>query len=387
MKNQSADHQPHGANPRRIKSNKNTSYFCLILFLLALPLAGCGADDAPAPTPTPTTAPAPAAPPAATATPAPTAVVVPPGSFVNPVFRQDFADPHILQDGDTFYGFATNSLSRNIMMARSTDLVNWELLTDAMPALPKWAQLGGSYVWAPEVMKIGDKYVMYYTARDKEIDRQCIGVATSDKPEGKYRDTNDKALICPADQGGAIDANPFRDGDKLYLYWKNDGNCCGQATWLYGQEMSPDGLTLTTEPVQLIRNEMAWEGAVTEGPTMWKHADKYYLFYSANNYAGLEYAVGYAVCDTPLGPCTKGAENPILKTSLERPPVIGPGGQALLQIGDQTWIAYHAWEVSSAGLKTARRFMWLDRLDWVDGKPVVRGPTTAPQPKPAVNGG
>jgi len=256
-----------------------------------------------------------------------------------------------------------------------------------MPALPKWAKLGGSYVWAPDVIKIGDKYVMYYTARDKQADRQCIGVATSDKPDGKYLDKNDKAFICQADLGGDIDAAALQDGDKLYLYWKNDGNCCAMGTYIYAQELAPDGLSLVGEPSQLMRNTEAWEGSVTEGPTMFKHEDKYYLFYSANNYAGVDYAVGYATCDSPTGPCTKATENPILKTSLQKPPVIGPGGQTLLQLGSQTWIAYHVWEIASTGLKTDRRFMWLDRVDWQDGKPVIKGPTTSPEPKPEVTGG
>ena len=89
------------------------------------------------------------------------------GEFENPVLRNDFADPFVLKDGDTFYAYATNGSGKNIQEATSTDLVHWTMLADAMPSLAKWAQLGGSYVWAPEVMKIGSKYVMYYTARTK----------------------------------------------------------------------------------------------------------------------------------------------------------------------------------------------------------------------------
>ena len=52
-------------------------------------------------------------------------------------------------------------------------------------------------------------------------------------------DTNDKAFVCQSAEGGTIDASPFRDGDKLYLYFKNDGNCCNKTTYLYGQELAP----------------------------------------------------------------------------------------------------------------------------------------------------
>jgi len=298
--------------------------------------------------------------------------------------RADFPDPFILHDRDTFYGYATNTAGgSNIQLAQSTDLVHWQVLSDAMPSLPKWAQLGGSYVWAPEVIKVGDRYNLYFTARDKQADRQCVGVATSDKPTGKFKDTSDKPLVCQVDQGGTIDPSPFRDGDKLYLYFKNDGNCCGKPTYLYSQELAPDGLSLTGQPTQLVRNDRAWEGSVVEGPTMWKHDNHYFLFFSANDYAGPPYAVGYASCTSPTGPCQDAPENPILKTATNTTPlVIGPGGQTIVEDHGKTWIAYHVWEVSSTGLRTDRRFMWLDQLTWEDEKPHVHGPTTAPEPVP-----
>jgi beta-xylosidase len=283
-----------------------------------------------------------------------------------------------------YYAYATNASGKNIQVARSEDLVTWRVLVDAMPALPTWARLGGSLVWAPEVMQIGDKYVLYYTARDKESDRQCVGVATSDKPEGRFTDTNDRPLVCQTEEGGTIDAHPFRDGDKLYLYYKNDGNCCNMATWLYVQEMAPDGLSLVGEPTRLVRNDRAWEGGVVEAPTMWKQGDKYYLFFSANSYAGMEYAVGYATCESAVGPCEDAPENPILASQMDvNPPVVGPGHQTIVVDDDgETWLVYHVWEITSAGLRGNARHMWIDKLEWEGDKPVVRGPTASPQEVP-----
>jgi beta-xylosidase len=375
-----------------LRSHKWIGFQLVAALTVAVLLVGCAQRNQeqepseqaaqPPPAPTETTVQATSAPPTATQPPAPTATVVPEGSFVNPIFRQDFPDPHVIEVDGTYYAYATNASGKNVQMARSTDLIHWEYLSDAMPAMAPWAQLGGSYVWAPEVMQIGDQFVLYYTARDKEADVQCVGVATADSPEGKFRDTNGEAFVCQTEQGGTIDAHPFRDGDKLYLYYKNDGNCCGQPTYLYVQEMTPDGLGLVGEPVQLVRNDTAWEGHVVEAPTMWKHEDQYYLFFSANNYGGFEYAVGYATCESPMGPCEDSPDNPILASTRNNPPVIGPGHQTLVQVGDETWIVYHAWEVTSAGLKGSRRFMWADQVVWEDGKPVVQGPTTVPQPEP-----
>jgi beta-xylosidase len=306
-------------------------------------------------------------------------------TFQNPVFRHDFPDPGIIKVDGTYYGYATNAAGRNVQVATSPNLVDWDLQRDALPALPAWAQLGGSFVWAPEVIQIGDTFVLYFTARDKTTDRQCIGVATSETPDGRFASFGEGPLVCQADEGGSIDASPFRDEDgQLYLYWKNDGNCCGIPTYLYGQPLSTDGLSLVEEPVRLVRNDEPWEGAVVEAPTMWKHDDAYYLFFSANSYAGADYAVGYANCSSPLGPCEDVPENPILSTAFDQnPPVIGPGHQTIVQDEDgDTWLVYHAWEVTSAGTKASRRFLWLDRLVWEDGIPVVLGPTQEPQPLP-----
>lgn len=304
----------------------------------------------------------------------------------NPVIRTNFPDPFILKVEDTYYAYSTNSNSRNVPLATSEDLVNWTIGRDALPALPRWVNLSRPDVWAPEVLRIGDEYLMYYTARDRASGRQCIGLAVSDSPAGPFRDRSEAPFICQVDEGGSIDASPFRDEDgTLYLYWKNDGNCCMMPTYLYGQQLSEDGRTLIGERARLIRNEKRWHGPVVEAPTMWRHDGRYYLFYSANVFSGEAYAVGYAVCETPLGPCQDAPENPILASDMtSQPLVVGPGHQTLIQdeAGD-TWIVYHAWQLTPNGGLTANRQMWMDRLVWEDGRPVVQGPTREPQPAPA----
>lgn len=313
----------------------------------------------------------------------PTTPTVSANNFQNPVIRSDFPDPSILEVGNNYYAYATNANGKNIQVAYSSDAIQWNLLPDAMPALPSWVQLGGSYVWAPEVMRIGTKYVMYYTARDQQSNKQCVGVATSDKPEGKFRDTSSRALVCQVDEGGTIDPSPFRDGDKLYLYFKNDGNCCALTTYLYTQQLSSDGLSVVGKPTRLVSNDKLWEGNVVEAPDMFKHNGKYYLFFSANSYAGVNYAVGYATCQSVTGPCTESTQNPILKSQMARQPfVIGPGGESVFQVGNQTWIAYHAWNVNPDGSQGDNRYMWLDRINWQNDTPQVQGPTTAPEPMP-----
>jgi beta-xylosidase len=230
-------------------------------------------------------------------------------------------------------------------------------------------------------MPIGDQFVMYYTLRDKASDRQCISKAVSDVPEGPYQDTTTEASVCQVDLGGSIDPYLFRDGDgQLYLFWKNDGNCCGKPVGLWVQPLSDDGLTLEGEPVELLQRDQAWERPLIENPAMVLHEGQYYLFYSANWWESVDYAVGYGVCESVMGPCTKPETGPIFSFS---PQALGPGGQAFFTDPDGTlWMAYHAWTDAAVGYPAGQRSLHIDPVMFEDGEPMITGPTSDPQPMP-----
>ncbi|HVM17950.1 MAG TPA: glycoside hydrolase family 43 protein [Gaiellaceae bacterium] len=296
-------------------------------------------------------------------------------TFTNPVHASNFPDPFVLRSGDTYHAYATNDEDGNVQTLRSTDLVTWEQGPDALPELGSWAYAGKT--WAPEVLALAGSYVLYYTANAAEYGRQCIGRAVADTPEGPFVDRWDEPLVCQQDEGGSIDASPFRDEDGTpYLLWKNDGNCCALDTWIYAQRLSADGVELEGEPARLVKQDAGWEASVVEAPTLWRQDGRYYLFFSANAFDSDLYAVGYATCEAPLGPCEDAAGNPILKSACD---ASGPGHQAVVVDDDgETWLAYHAWPAAGGD----ERVLWLDRLDWKDGAPVVSGPTCEAQPAP-----
>jgi len=283
-------------------------------------------------------------------------------------------------DGE-YYAYSTNAASASVPVAHSTDLASWRHVGDAMPVRAPWAQPNYGWTWAPGVIQIEDGFVLYYTARDKVADRQCIGVATADAPTGPFRDEAEEPFICQRDLGGSIDAYPFRDADgTLYLYWKNDGNCCAKPVGLWVQELSADGLTLVGEPTELIRRDQPWEIPLIENPAMVHEEDTYFLFYSANWWEGPDYAVGVAVCESASGPCDKPLDGPIFSYS---PEALGPGGQAFFyDPNDNLWMAYHAWEGVRVGYPRGQRSLRIEPVTFADGMPVIDGPTTDPQPMP-----
>ncbi|MDD5370563.1 MAG: glycoside hydrolase family 43 protein [Anaerolineaceae bacterium] len=349
----------------------------IFIILLMFFLVGCSPDAA-APKKTPTAA----------VTRAPTALPLPPTrtpitgpAYDNPVYNRDFPDPFVLRVGDTYYAYSTNTANANTPAIRSTDLSHWDWLGEVLPGLPEWVELNEPRIWAPGVIKIGDAFVLYYVAHDKESDKQCISRAVSNSPEGLFKDDSTAAFICQKDLGGSIDPYPFADVDgKLYIYWKNDGNCCGIEVALWVQPLSADGLSLEGEPTSLLVRDQPWERPLIENPAMVYDGNRYYLFYSANRWESLFYAVSYATCDSATGPCKKPLDHPIFQYTKK---VMGPGGETFFtDPKGNFWMAYHAWTAPDVGYPGGARSFRIDPVKFVDGAPVMQGPTDDPQPIP-----
>ena len=312
-------------------------------------------------------------------------------SFV-PVLKENFPDAFVLQDGSRFVAYSTND-GPNVPMATSSDLVHWSFVADAdgrkrdaLPKLGSWAKQG--FTWAPEVLHLGDRYLLYYTASDVRLNAQCIGVAVASDPLGPFVDGNAEPIVCQTELGGSIDADAFRDSDGArYLYFKNDGNRVHARTSLWGQALAPGGMTVTGQPVELVKDDQSWEERVVEAPTMVRSLAGYELFYSGGFFGwnveegGLSpYAMGYASCTGPLGPCKAARENPLLHSFFDREAgcLSGPGHQSIFTIGDRSFISFHAWEASSGCRKVDdRRYLYIAPIFWKDGKPQI-GPSVRP---------
>jgi len=310
-------------------------------------------------------------------------------SFV-PVFTVNFPDAFVLPYGGNFLAYSTND-GPNVPLAMSKDLVHWSFVgdpatgkqRDAVPKLGSWAKPG--FTWAPEVLQLGQKYLLYYTASDRRENAQCIGVAVANDPYGPFVDNSPEPIVCQTKLGGSIDPDAFRDSDgKLYLYFKNDGNRVHARTSLWGQALSQDGLSVTGDPVELVKDDQGWEDRVIEAPTMVRSPAGYELFFSGGFFGwrpeegGLSpYAIGYASCAGPLGPCTSAQENPILHSFNDREAgcLSGPGHQSIFTVGTHTLMSFHAWAATSGCRKEDdRRYLYIAPLFWRDGKPQI-GPS------------
>ncbi|HEU5484943.1 MAG TPA: glycoside hydrolase family 43 protein [Microlunatus sp.] len=304
-----------------------------------------------------------------------------PVGFTNPVVDTNVPDPMIIADDEgSWWAYATNGNGANVQTLRSTDLVTWEQLPDALPELPAWTTTGST--WAPEVSRAPDgRWLMYYTT-PAPADRgniQSIGLAVADAPGGPFVDGSDEPLVCETEDGGSIDAHPFTASDgERYLYWKNDGNRIGVDTWISVQRLDSSGTELVGEPQRLIQQDQPWEGSLVEAPFVVEADGTFWLFYSANAFDSDAYAVGVARGTSPTGPFTKQPEPILISDDV----AAGPGHCAIFAVDGRRWMVYHAWPTDAVGSSIPGRTMWLSEVT-VDATTVsVVPPTTDYQTRP-----
>jgi beta-xylosidase len=283
---------------------------------------------------------------------------------------RDAPDPFILQDGSEYALYTTQVGLHSVPVATSRDLFHWSEPRDALPTLPPWAAWGRT--WAPAVLRRGDRYVLYFAARSAALGIQCIGAAVATSAMGPFTSHDEQPLVCQRELGGSIDPHPYATEDgAAYLLWKSDGNAVGRASTLHAQRLRPDGLALEGTAVDLLDAGAPWEQPLIENPALIARGELYYLFYSGGWWESASYAIGYAVCDTPLGPCRKATTTePLLSTAGDE---AGPGGASVVitPSGEQ-WLAYHAWAPGSIGYANhGLRSLRFASLSWRHGEPAV----------------
>ncbi len=214
------------------------------------------------------------------------------------------ADPTIFADNGTYYLYGTGS-PNGFPVYTSTDLVNWQRHTQL--ALTKGDSYGTKGFWAPQIWKHQDRYYMAYTADEH------IAIASSDSPLGPFKQATMRHISM---SGRQIDPFVLQDNDgRFYLYHVRLQN----GNRIFVSRLKDDLSDVAdSSGVECISAKSPWENTanaqwpVTEGPTVTRMGTLYYLFYSANDFRNIDYAVGYATAPSPTGPWTRFTGNPII---------------------------------------------------------------------------
>ncbi|RCK68769.1 glycoside hydrolase [Desertihabitans brevis] len=285
------------------------------------------------------------------------------------VIDSDFPDPDVIEVDGTYHAYSTSSPGKGqVPHATAPDVRGpWTVQSDVFvgkETWPDWIRTTHGF-WAPDVSERPDgTFLMYFTARNDDNGRMCLGAATADDPAGPFVPQDDP-LVCNPEEGGNIDASSFVDTDGThYLLYKNDGNAIGQPSILWLQRTDAAGTTLLGERRELLRNDQPADQGVIEAPVLVKRPSHYVLFFSAGVYTGGGYYTGYATAPSLDGPWTRAPE-PLMTTDSLGGAVDGPGGQDVL---DDT-IVFHG------HLPAGGRGMYTADLGWDADHPVVRGST------------
>lgn len=305
---------------------------------------------------------------------------------LNPTGVSGIGDPFVLHASDgKYYLYATSFFpadgKEGFNVWQSADLSDWGAPRQCYAAGGR--SFGYKDFWAPEVTERGGRFYMHYSARWKKNDSLRIGVAVADSPLGPFVDVYDQAPMF--DFGyAAIDGHVFSDDDgKIYFYYSRD---CSENTvggrhesHIYVADMQGD-LASVSSPRKLFGPSLPYEtreGANmpgwrwNEGPFVVKRGGLYYLFYSANFFAGRDYCTCYAVSDRPDGGFVK-ADKPLFETVEGK--VSGPGHNSVFVDGNGvTWCAYHVH--THYKRPDHDRQMFLDKLYFENGRVRSDGPT------------
>jgi arabinan endo-1,5-alpha-L-arabinosidase len=183
----------------------------------------------------------------------------------------------IVKCKDEYWVFYTG---RGVPSYRSRDLVKWERGPAVFKAAPEWIakivpENRNMLYWAPDITKLGDRYILYYSVSSFGKMTSAIGLATNptlDPDDPAYHWTDQGFVVRTQDGDGynAIDPSVFHDSDgSLWLtfgsYWS--GIKLIQLDPQTGKRMAAD-----SKPFSLAYNESI------EASYLCRHDDYYFLF-------------------------------------------------------------------------------------------------------------
>lgn len=244
--------------------------------------------------------------------------------FQNPLFAGDYPDPSILREGNDFYMVHSSfEYYPGLLIWHSRDLLHWQPVAHALHR-----NVGS--VWAPDLVKYGDKYYIYFPANNTNY------VVVANRIEGPWSDPKEIA-ISMIDPGHVADEKGNR-----YLYFSSGSYV----------PLTPDGLSVAGPVVACytgwpIPKEWSMECFCMEGPKLIKRGNYYYLTVAQGGTAGP--ATGHMVISarskSPLGPWENSPYNPVLRAQSDQEQWCSVGHGTLFDDANGNWyLLFHGYE-------------------------------------------
>ncbi|KAL3423417.1 endo-alpha-1,5-arabinanase [Phlyctema vagabunda] len=239
---------------------------------------------------------------------------------------------------------------------------------------------GKKDIWAPNVIKVGSMYYMYYAVSSFGTQNSAIGLARSSTMDvGSWTDHGSAGVTSVTGKNyNAIDPNLIAVGSDYYL---NFGSFWGD---LYQVKMNSNALTGGGSAAYNIAYTPSGTHA-QEGAYMFKYGDTYYLFWSAGQCCGLntnkpaaggEYKIMVARSKSPTGAfidkngksATAGGGSVVLESHGN---IYAPGGQGVFQDPALGPILYYHYFDKTVGISDDKaKFGW-NTINFSTGWPTI----------------
>lgn len=197
--------------------------------------------------------------------------------YRNPIIYADYSDPDVIRVGQDYYMIASSfTYLPGVPILHSKDLVHWEIINYAVPALP-FPQYDhprhGSGTWAPSIRYHEGMFYVFVPLPD-----EGILVARCEDIRGQFR----LNLLCKAK--GWIDPCPLWDDDgRAYMVFAYARSRCGIKHRLSLVEIDPECTKLLGQPKVIFHDEAL--APTLEGPKLYKREGHYYILAPAGGVA------------------------------------------------------------------------------------------------------
>ena len=278
----------------------------------------------------------------------------------------------IVRVGSNYWIFGTGW---GIRSRFSSDLSRWQAGPPVVSSPPDWttSTVKGNhgYFWAPDVVQVPGRYLLYYSVSTWGSRDSAIGLATASAPASGSTNLNwqDRGCVLRStarDEFNAIDPSALLDtSGRLWLafgsYWSG----------IKLVELNPaTGLRLATNsPIY----SLAWNESI-EAACLYQHGDFFYLLVNWGQCCqgtNSTYQIRVGRSPAATGPFLDRAGTDLMQrggslllgTDGNR---IGPGHAGILKEGDRYWLSYHYYDANEHGIPK----LGLVPLNWsADGWP------------------
>jgi arabinan endo-1,5-alpha-L-arabinosidase len=296
-------------------------------------------------------------------------------------------DPVMILENGTFYLFGTGN---GISVWSSKDRATWKKEPPVLATPPAWTARVvpdfKGHTWAPDIVKRGDTFYLYYSVSAGGKITSAIGVATNRTLDAASKD------FAWIDRGIVVQSIPYRDlwnAIDPQLVFDDDGTpwLAFGSFWagLRAVKLAPD-LLKVAEPQEwrslakrersVLVDDAEPEPASIEAPFIFRKNGWHYLFVSWDHCcrgANSDYKVVVGRSKDLLGPyldragtrLDRGGGTPVVAGNARWP---GIGHNSVYTFEGRDWFVAHAYDASDRG----RSKLKMMQLTWDDaGWPVV----------------